>query len=135
MDSEEHISTVQRILVNLGQMGEVLHTEISRNLGPDLSSNAAVATLFSLDLDGPMRPGQIQDLTGLSSGGVTKLLDRMESAGLIVREFGVLPEDRRASVVRLTTKGHGVSTKMAEDLFAVMGEVRVKLKEIDTLLG
>ena len=135
MDPEEHISTVQRVLVSMGQMGEILHSAITQHLGPDLSSNAAVATLFSLDLDGPMRPGQIQELTGLSSGGVTKLLDRMESAGLIVREYGVLPEDRRASVVRLTKEGHGVSKRMAEGLFAVMGQVQVKLKEIDTLLG
>ena len=52
---------------------------------PELLNNISVIVLCSLDVDGPRRPGELQELTGLSSGGVSKLLDRMEHAGVVKR--------------------------------------------------
>jgi hypothetical protein len=37
----------------------------------------------------------LQELTGLSSGGVSKLLDRMEGAGVVKRAYGGVPGDNR----------------------------------------
>jgi MarR family transcriptional regulator, organic hydroperoxide resistance regulator len=52
-----------------------------------------------LDLLGPMTPGALANCSGLSSGGVTVVLDRLESAGYVRREAN--PHDRRSVLVHL----------------------------------
>jgi DNA-binding MarR family transcriptional regulator len=52
-----------------------------------------------LDLTGPSTAGQLADLTGLTTGAVTRILDRLEKAGLVQRERD--PNDGRKVIVRL----------------------------------
>jgi DNA-binding MarR family transcriptional regulator len=52
-----------------------------------------------LQLYGPSTPSRLAAGTGLSSGGVTVALDRLEKAGYIRREPN--PADRRSLLVRL----------------------------------
>jgi MarR family transcriptional regulator, organic hydroperoxide resistance regulator len=52
-----------------------------------------------LDLLGAMTPGALSQCSGLSSGGVTVVLDRLEAAGYVRREAN--PRDRRSVLVRL----------------------------------
>jgi DNA-binding MarR family transcriptional regulator len=52
-----------------------------------------------LDLLGPMTPGALAQWSGLSSGGVTVFIDRLESAGYVRREPN--PEDRRSVLIHL----------------------------------
>ena len=52
-----------------------------------------------LEQDGPMTAGRLAELTGLTSGAVTRLIDRLE-AGKYVRRRGD-PKDRRRVVVEL----------------------------------
>lgn len=51
-----------------------------------------------LTLAGPMAAGKLAALTGLTTGAVTSLIDRMEDAGLARREPD--PGDRRRVIVR-----------------------------------
>jgi MarR family transcriptional regulator, organic hydroperoxide resistance regulator len=55
--------------------------------------------LHVLQLYGPATPGRLAGWTGLSSGGVTVALDRLEKAGCIRREPN--PADRRSLLVTL----------------------------------
>lgn len=55
--------------------------------------------LNMLDLLGPMTPGALAQCSGLSSGGVTVALDRLEKAGYVRRS--VNPADRRSVLVVL----------------------------------
>lgn len=98
----------------------------------DLVSNVSIATLMLLHRDGPQRPTQIAELTGLTSGGATKLITRLENAGLVVREAGGVPTDGRAIVVSLTGFGSekvdGVVAVIAphvEGLIDALAEIRV----------
>lgn len=50
-----------------------------------------------------LTPGQLMDATMLSSGGMTKRIDRMVEAGLVRRRPD--PDDRRGTRVRLTARG------------------------------
>lgn len=50
-----------------------------------------------------LSPGQLAEATMLSTGGMTKRLDRMEAAGLIERRSN--PDDRRALRIALTARG------------------------------
>jgi DNA-binding MarR family transcriptional regulator len=50
-----------------------------------------------LDLLGPMTPGFLAQCSGLSSGGVTVVIDRLEQAGYVRRTQN--PSDRRSVLV------------------------------------
>src|ERR1700744_2073306 len=52
-----------------------------------------------LDLMGPSTPGELARSTGLTTGGVTVMLDRLEKAGYVKRVPN--PRDRRSVLVRL----------------------------------
>jgi DNA-binding MarR family transcriptional regulator len=53
--------------------------------------------------DDGINPGILLDALLISSGGLTRRLDRLEAAGLIRRHPD--PEDRRATLLRLTKEG------------------------------
>jgi DNA-binding MarR family transcriptional regulator len=51
-----------------------------------------------LEMAGSATPGQLAAQTGLTTGGITVVLDRLEKAGFVRREPN--PEDRRSLIVR-----------------------------------
>lgn len=59
-----------------------------------------------------LTPGQLADTTMVTSGAVTKRLDRLERAGLVERR--VAPEDARSRTVSLTARGREVVDRMLE---------------------
>ncbi len=69
------------------------------------------------------RPTQIGVQVGLSSGGTTKVLDRLERSGSIERSFG-MPGDRRGVSVRLTSRGAAQLERMAADISPHVAELR-----------
>src|SRR5258708_27440360 len=52
-----------------------------------------------LTSSGPMTAGQLADLTGLTTGAITGMLNRLEEAGLVRRERD--PKDGRRVIVRI----------------------------------
>src|SRR5271155_5476434 len=52
-----------------------------------------------LDLVGAVTPGKLAEYTGLTTGGVTVMLDRLEGAGYLKPEPS--PTDRRSVLVRV----------------------------------
>jgi DNA-binding MarR family transcriptional regulator len=61
------------------------------------ASDAQFMTL--LDVHGPLTPGQFAEMTGLKTGTVTGVLDRLENAGLVRRDRD--RADRRKVIVSL----------------------------------
>jgi DNA-binding MarR family transcriptional regulator len=59
-----------------------------------------------------LRPTDLMDATMLSSGGITKRLDRLTEAGLVERRPD--PHDRRGALVRLTRRGRTVLDRALE---------------------
>ncbi|MEU0567915.1 MarR family transcriptional regulator [Nonomuraea sp. NPDC005983] len=58
-----------------------------------------------LDLEsGPVSTGEIAKLTGLTPGSATRLVDRLEKAGLVVRHAD--PADRRRALVALAPEAN-----------------------------
>src|ERR1700722_9451932 len=55
-----------------------------------------------LELLGPSTPGTLAQCTGLTTGGVTVMLDRLEKAGYIKRSPN--PNDRRSILVSVNPK-------------------------------
>jgi len=125
----------QRSLLALAQFGQVVGRAIGDTVGPELRGNAEIITLFYLDLEGPARPGTLQELTGYTSGGTSRLLERLEDAGLVQRQFGVVKDDRRAVIVRLTRRGRDVSRRMAAEVARLIDEQRVLFKTVADQIG
>lgn len=120
-----------RFLLRTGRMGEGISKGMAERVGDrDLIGNLTVILVADLFLDGGRRPVEIQALTGLTSGGVTKLLDRMEAAGLTNRSHGEVPGDRRAIEVHLTEKGKEFARLLAAGLVDKLDDTRATLREL-----
>ena len=115
--------------------GQVVGTAMSGAAGDaGIVGNLPLLVLCDLDLAGDRRPTDIQALTGLSSGGVTKLLDRLEKRGLVTRSFGTLAEDRRAVVVTITSDGRRIAGLVAAALADRIDVTREFAADLDALL-
>lgn len=123
----------KRTLLVLGALGNTISDALDDRVGPALSNNVDVMVVTSLDIDGPQRPADIAALTGMSSGGVTKLLDRLEQQGLLAREHGRIGGDRRAIRISLTPTGKDVADRMAASMASRMSVLREALAEIVAL--
>jgi len=76
-----------------------------------------------LELLGPATPGQLAKCTGLTTGGVTVMLDRLEKAGYVRRAPN--PKDRRSVLVE-------IRPEKLESLHAFYGEIN---KNLDAFLA
>jgi DNA-binding MarR family transcriptional regulator len=99
----EASETALMVATRMGSAGGPYISQLASEVGlPNTKSRVALVTLFA---SGPMRPGQLADVLGLTSGGLTYLVDQLEAEGLVERGYGLLAEDRRAVVIQLTERG------------------------------
>jgi DNA-binding MarR family transcriptional regulator len=83
--------------------GVVLYSnEVSRRVGLGPSDSQFLGLLAT---DGPLTPGQLATMTGLSTGTVTGVLDRLERGGFVRRERDAA--DRRKVLVVPVPEGAG----------------------------
>ncbi|MCF3935697.1 MarR family transcriptional regulator [Acuticoccus sp. M5D2P5] len=68
---------------------------------------AVIATLRASGAPYEMTPSALHNMMALSSGGLSKVLGRLEAQGLIVRRTA--EEDRRSVIVALTEAGHALT--------------------------
>jgi DNA-binding MarR family transcriptional regulator len=90
LDAIEHqarVGSTQTIL---------FHTAIAEKLGLNPSDHK-VADILVLEPP-PVTAGRLAELTGLTTGAITGVLDRLEHAGFIAREHD--PSDRRRIIVK-----------------------------------
>ena len=76
----------------------------------------------SLSSAGPLTAGQLAELTGLTTGAITGMLNRLEEAGLVRRERD--PEDGRKVIVRLTPDSDQI-----RGIGAIFGSIRKAWEE------
>ena len=128
-------AAVERLLLLLSSYGREVTTAVGAVApDPELGNNASLVVLCTLDLDGPRRPGVLQELTGLSSGGVSKLLDRLEATGVVKRAYGGVPGDNRGVLVSITRRGRSVVARFSGAIAARLPEPRALVKEVSTAL-
>jgi len=77
--------------------------------------------IHMLQLYGPATPGRLAAWTGLTTGGVTVALDRLQKAGYIRREPN--PADRRSLIVTLVPVRN-------RKLSAIYGEVEAETRRL-----
>ncbi len=77
----------------------LFHQQLADRVGLHMTDMQCINLL---DLLGPVTPGKLAAWTGLTTGGVTVMLDRLEKAGFIRREPN--PNDRRSILVQVDPK-------------------------------
>ena len=87
------------------------HSAIAHSLGLHTSDHKCLDLIWqaeSLGTGVPLTPGRLAQMTQLTTGAITGILDRLEQAGYVQREHD--PEDRRRIIV------HTVPVKVKSDL-------------------
>ena len=95
----EPATTADRIVLEIRKFlaaGIFFNAQAAERVGMSLTD---MQMLHMLQLYGPATPGKLAAYTGLSSGGVTVALDRLEKAGYIRREAN--PADRRSLLIKM----------------------------------
>ncbi len=93
------VTTADRIVLEIRKFiaaSIFFNTQAAEKAGLGLTD---MQMLHMLQLYGPSTPSHLAKWTGLSSGGVTVALDRLEKAGYLRREPN--PEDRRSLLIAL----------------------------------
>ena len=124
----------EEMLLILGRLGRAVHDALADRVEPGLAGNAEVFVIVRLHLRGPQRPSDIVSAIGMSSGGVTKLIDRLEVGGYIGREFGTIENDRRGTRLVLTPKGADLAQEYADALLSELDEVRDAIERLRSLV-
>jgi DNA-binding MarR family transcriptional regulator len=84
-----------------------------------------------------LNPTELMRATLLSSGGMTKRIDRLENEGLVERRPD--PDDRRGTLIRLTRRGRALTdraleTHVANEERLLEPLTRAERKQLDALL-
>jgi DNA-binding MarR family transcriptional regulator len=93
------VTTTDRVLLGIRKFiaaAIFFNTQVADKVGLGLTDMQIV---HMLQLYGPSTPSRLTAWTGLSSGGVTVALDRLEKAGYLRRDAN--PADRRSLLVTL----------------------------------
>jgi DNA-binding MarR family transcriptional regulator len=126
---------VRRLVAALIHFDGTQAATLARSLDDhDLAHGLPVLAVLAIAEHGELRPAQIGTLTGLTSGGVTGLIERLESAGVIERSLGMVPGDRRGVLVTLTAKGETVARQMVEAMLTPSADTDRDLAELHEAL-
>ena len=87
---------------------------------------AGLAVLCELEVHGPSRPGRLHEVTGFTSGGVSRCLDGLVAQGLIKRTYGSLASDRRGVQVAITPKGRELVRRFSTTLETKLDETGLR---------
>ncbi len=94
------------------------HAEVTRTLERDLEragllqlSDYGVLLELSRGPAGGRRPVELAGLTSLTKSGLTRLVDRLESSGLVERR--ACASDQRGNLIALTARGRHVFRRAA----------------------
>src|SRR3954452_17871332 len=100
MTSSRRSHLVERIGVQLGRELStrtiVFHQTIADCLGIAATDHKCLG--FIVEADHPVTAGELATMTGLTTGAITAVIDRLEAAKLASRECD--PHDRRRVVVK-----------------------------------
>ena len=119
------INTSEEIKMSPGELGRdmstaaiAFHEAVARKLGMSAPERKTLGILGELRL---ATPGQLAQATGLTTGAITGIIDRLEKAGYARREPN--PNDRRSLLIRALRQ---------EELGQTMGPIFASLTEAMT---
>lgn len=130
-ESTAEMKAARRVLLRLAEVGHQWSTLIHKvTEGEHVVDNVALIVMCRLQSNEALRPYELQESLGLTSGGVSKLIDRLEEAGLVARLAVKPPEDGRGVQIVLTKKGHIVLSDVLAALAPSVHQVSADLVQI-----
>jgi DNA-binding MarR family transcriptional regulator len=96
----------------------MFHQAIADRLGLNPTDHKCADILF---VKGPLTAGELAELTGLTTGAITGVIDRLEKVGFVRREDD--PSDRRRVIVRVLPSCHRKVGRLFEPFAAAMDEL------------
>lgn len=97
----------------------LMHSRIAEQMG--VSATDYKCLDIAMRVDGPLTAGQIAKMSGLSTGAVTGVIDRLEKRGFVRRVRD--PLDRRKVLVEVTKVDEGKYDHLFAHLATGMAEV------------
>jgi DNA-binding MarR family transcriptional regulator len=91
---EELLREFRPVGRRLSNANVMFHQAVADRLGMNLTDYKALGILVDT---GPITAGRLAEITGLTTGAVTGIVDRLERSGLVRRERG--SEDRRKVII------------------------------------
>jgi DNA-binding MarR family transcriptional regulator len=105
--------TPMEVVGRISRLSALLQRELERVFAQHGLTGADFDVLATLRRSGGrLTPGHLSRSTMITTGGMTKRLDRLESQELIRREPD--PRDRRGRLIALTRKGHALVDRAVE---------------------
>jgi DNA-binding MarR family transcriptional regulator len=87
---------LHRAIRETSAQSALFSSAVAQRLGITIND---IECLDIINLNGPMTAGKLAETTGLTTGAITGIVDRLSAAGLVVREPD--PDDRRRVIVRV----------------------------------
>lgn len=124
------------MLVRLGEFGALVTRHLSAIAEDErLVGNVPIVVLCRLDLEGPLRPNEIAELEHMTTGGISKLLDKLESDGLVERQRGAIEADQRAVLVAITPEGRSLARRMGDAFADLLAEAEALIEGLNRALN
>ncbi len=120
MKREEAIHAIVEKFREMSTQTIMFHQRVADVLGLHITDHKSLDILYHF---GAMPAGQLGELTGLTTGAVTGIIDRLEEAGYVRRIND--PKDRRRTIIEPT--GNRKLEKKIEGIFIPLHERMHKL--------
>jgi DNA-binding MarR family transcriptional regulator len=111
---------LNRLARDLSTETILLHQAIADRLGLNLTDHKALG--FLLDAEEPITAGELAARTGLTTGAITGIVDRLESAGFVRRKRDA--GDRRQVILEV------VMDKVRRDLFPLFEQLGKRMSAL-----
>jgi DNA-binding MarR family transcriptional regulator len=112
---DERMERVVRALQGQGRQTVLFHITLAEQLGLNPTDSRVLGYLEEV---GEATAGELADLTGLSTGAMTKVIDRLEEGGFARRRPD--PADRRKVLVSIDQQSE--ATRTMEEAFKPLAE-------------
>jgi DNA-binding MarR family transcriptional regulator len=104
----------------------MFHQAIADRLGLNATDHKCIDLLASGE---PMTAGELAESTGLTTGAITGVIDRLEAAGFVHREDD--PTDRRRVILRVVPKRYREIGRLFESLAAATADLSARYGDRD----
>lgn len=110
-------------------MGTLFSQAVAERVGLNATD---MESLDFLNLYGPMTAGRLAELSGLTTGAVTGVIDRLEAAGYVRRERD--PKDRRRVIIQPRPERFGDFTPYYGPLYELMTNLLARYSDAELTL-
>jgi len=124
---------VDRVVSLLTQLNNSVAEGLLGESGARAGGMSSLVLLFELEQVGALRPKQVAELLGLTTGGATKLVDRLERQGTVTRT-GAQAGDQRAVTVRITDEGRAIVAAARVGLVERLDDISATVAEMHAVL-